>query len=107
LEKNTVLIGLESWMLANRLLWVGLALAILAFTHLRFPSVTVQDDAQDFHSQGLAEVRLRHPRAADVRHRCNCVWDDREECGRSRSSSGHDACGPVHACTRGSQGSSA
>jgi len=36
LEKNTVVIGLESWMLANRLLWVGLALAILAFTHLRF-----------------------------------------------------------------------
>ena len=36
LEMNTVLIGLESWMLANRLLWVGLALAILAFTHVRF-----------------------------------------------------------------------
>jgi ABC-2 type transport system permease protein len=36
LEMNTVLIGLESWMLANRFLWVGLALAILAFTHVRF-----------------------------------------------------------------------
>jgi len=36
LEKNTVLIGLESWMLANRLLWVCLASAILVFTHVRF-----------------------------------------------------------------------
>lgn len=36
LERNTVLIGLESWVLANRLLWVCLALAILAFTHVRF-----------------------------------------------------------------------
>ena len=36
LEKNTVLIGLESSILANRLLWIGLALAILAFTHVRF-----------------------------------------------------------------------
>ena len=36
LEMNTVLIGLESSMLANRLLWVGLTLAILAFTHVRF-----------------------------------------------------------------------
>jgi hypothetical protein len=36
LEKNTVLIGLESSILANRLLWVCLALAILAFTYVRF-----------------------------------------------------------------------
>ena len=36
LEKNTVLIGLESSILANRLLWIGVALAILAFTHVRF-----------------------------------------------------------------------
>ena len=36
LEKNTVLIGLESSILANRLLWVGIALAILVFTHVRF-----------------------------------------------------------------------
>jgi ABC-2 type transport system permease protein len=36
LEKNTVLIGLESAILANRLLWIGIALAILAFTHVRF-----------------------------------------------------------------------
>jgi ABC-2 type transport system permease protein len=36
LEKNTVLIGLESSILANRILWVGVALAILAFTHRRF-----------------------------------------------------------------------
>ena len=36
LEKNTVLIGLESWVLANRLLWVCLASAILVFTHIRF-----------------------------------------------------------------------
>jgi hypothetical protein len=36
LEKNTVLIGLESSILANRLLWIGIALAILAFTHVRF-----------------------------------------------------------------------
>ena len=36
LEKNTVLIGLESWILANRLLWIGVASVILAFTHFRF-----------------------------------------------------------------------
>jgi ABC-2 type transport system permease protein len=36
LERNTVLVGLESSILANRLLWVCLALAILVFTHLRF-----------------------------------------------------------------------
>ena len=36
LEMNTVLIGLESSILANRLLWIGVALAILAFTHVRF-----------------------------------------------------------------------
>ena len=36
LEKKTVLIGLESSILANRLLWIGVALAILAFTHVRF-----------------------------------------------------------------------
>ena len=36
LEKNTVLIGLERSILANRLLWIGVALAILAFTHVRF-----------------------------------------------------------------------
>ena len=36
LQMNTVLIGLESSILANRLLWVGLALAILALAHVRF-----------------------------------------------------------------------
>ena len=36
LEKNTVLIGQASSILANRLLWIGLALAMLAFTHVRF-----------------------------------------------------------------------
>ena len=36
LEKKTVLIGLESSILANRLLWIGVGLAILVFTHVRF-----------------------------------------------------------------------
>jgi hypothetical protein len=36
LEMNTVLIGLERPILANRLLWIALALAVLAFTHARF-----------------------------------------------------------------------
>ena len=36
LEKNTMLIGLESSILANRLLWIGVASAILVFTHVRF-----------------------------------------------------------------------
>jgi ABC-type transport system involved in multi-copper enzyme maturation permease subunit len=36
LERNTVLIGMESSILANRLLWIGVALAILAFTYVRF-----------------------------------------------------------------------
>ena len=36
LQMNTVLIGLDNSILANRLLWIGVALAILAFTHARF-----------------------------------------------------------------------
>ena len=36
LEKNTVLIGLENSILANRLLWIGVAFAILAYTYIRF-----------------------------------------------------------------------
>lgn len=36
LQMHTVLIGLESSILANRLLWIGLALALLVFTHVRF-----------------------------------------------------------------------
>ena len=34
-----------------------------------FDEVTKERDAQDFHSRGPAEVRLLHPRAADVRNR--------------------------------------
>ena len=33
---NAALFGLERSILANRLLWIGVALAILAFTHVRF-----------------------------------------------------------------------
>jgi ABC-type transport system involved in multi-copper enzyme maturation permease subunit len=36
LEKKTMLIGLENSILANRLLWIVMGLAILAFTHVRF-----------------------------------------------------------------------
>jgi ABC-2 type transport system permease protein len=36
LELNAALIGMKSSILANRLLWIGVALAILAFTHRRF-----------------------------------------------------------------------
>jgi ABC-2 type transport system permease protein len=36
LQKDTVLVGLESSILANRLLWIGIAAAILVFTHVRF-----------------------------------------------------------------------
>lgn len=36
LEKNTQLLGLEGLLLANRLLWIALALGVLALTHLRF-----------------------------------------------------------------------
>lgn len=36
IEKNTLLIGLEGSLLWNRLLWFGIALGTLAFTHLRF-----------------------------------------------------------------------
>jgi len=36
LQMNTVLIGLEKSIVANRLLWIGVAVAILAFTHVRF-----------------------------------------------------------------------
>jgi hypothetical protein len=36
IEKNTVLIGLGSSILANRLLWIGVGSAVLVFTHVRF-----------------------------------------------------------------------
>jgi ABC-2 type transport system permease protein len=36
LEKNTVLTGLDRSILLNRLLWIGVAVAILAFTYVRF-----------------------------------------------------------------------
>jgi len=36
LQKNTVLVGLESSILANRLVWIGVSAAILVFTHVRF-----------------------------------------------------------------------
>jgi ABC-2 type transport system permease protein len=36
IEKNTRLIALEGMLLWNRLLWLGIALAALAFTYLRF-----------------------------------------------------------------------
>src|SRR5205085_376877 len=36
LALNAALIGMKSSILANRLLWIGVALAILAFTHRRF-----------------------------------------------------------------------
>jgi ABC-2 type transport system permease protein len=38
-EKNTRLVGLEGALLWNRLLWVGLAVALLAFTFYRFKFV--------------------------------------------------------------------
>ena len=36
IEKNTVLIGLQGSMLAKGILWVGIGLGVLAFTHRRF-----------------------------------------------------------------------
>jgi hypothetical protein len=36
LEKNTLLIGLQGSMIANRFLWIGIGLGVLAFTHHRF-----------------------------------------------------------------------
>ena len=35
-EMNSVLLGLKNSILVNRLLWLGIALAILAFTYRRF-----------------------------------------------------------------------
>ncbi|HZH78282.1 MAG TPA: M1 family aminopeptidase [Archangium sp.] len=35
-ERNTLLVPLESWFLLNRLFWVGLGVAMLGFTLLRF-----------------------------------------------------------------------
>ena len=36
IEKNTRLLALEGALLANRLLWIGIALGVLALTYLRF-----------------------------------------------------------------------
>jgi ABC-2 type transport system permease protein len=35
-EKNTLLVGMQDSLLANRFLWLGIAVSVLAFTHLRF-----------------------------------------------------------------------
>jgi ABC-type transport system involved in multi-copper enzyme maturation permease subunit len=36
IEKNTLLVGMQGSMLANRILWIGIALSVLVFTYLRF-----------------------------------------------------------------------
>ena len=36
IERNTRLMQLDGWLLANRLLWIGIALCALAFTYFRF-----------------------------------------------------------------------
>jgi ABC-2 type transport system permease protein len=36
IEKNTLLIGLQASMIANRIVWIGIGLGALAFTHHRF-----------------------------------------------------------------------
>jgi ABC-2 type transport system permease protein len=36
LEMETLVVGLDVWTLTNRVLWVGIAVAILALTHARF-----------------------------------------------------------------------
>jgi ABC-type transport system involved in multi-copper enzyme maturation permease subunit len=36
LEKNTLLIGLQGSMIVNRIVWIGIGLGVLAFTHRRF-----------------------------------------------------------------------
>jgi ABC-2 type transport system permease protein len=36
IEKNTLLVGMQGSMLANRILWIGIALGVLVFTYLRF-----------------------------------------------------------------------
>lgn len=35
-EKNALVVGTQTWMLSNRLAWIGIALGVLAFTYLRF-----------------------------------------------------------------------
>jgi ABC-2 type transport system permease protein len=36
IEKNTLLVGMQGSMFANRILWIGIALSVLVFTYLRF-----------------------------------------------------------------------
>ena len=92
-------------MLANRLLWIGIALGVLAFTHVRFrfahPTTGMRwsagsrlcavpplrdrgrrsDRRSSWHPRSASPpTRGRRPPSADV------VRDDREECGGSRSS---------------------
>ncbi len=39
IEKNQQLLGLEGWLMVNRLVWVGIALAIVGFAYSRFKLV--------------------------------------------------------------------
>jgi hypothetical protein len=36
IEKNTLLIAMQGSMLANRIVWIGIGVGVLAFTHRRF-----------------------------------------------------------------------
>ena len=45
-EKNTLLVGLQPAMLANRLLWLGVALGVLALTYIRFQLAHLAEGSQ-------------------------------------------------------------
>ncbi len=45
-EKNALVVGTQTWMLSNRLAWIGVALGVLALTHLRFRFTHISVDGR-------------------------------------------------------------
>ena len=124
IEKNWRLVGLEGTVLQNRLVWLGVALAVLAITYLRFRfahrtestrggartrrarcarrracASASRASAPVVRPARPARLRLRHARAPDARDRVDSFRDDREELGRARLLRGHPAAGGARACS--------
>jgi hypothetical protein len=56
-EKNALNVGTQTWMLSNRLVWLGAALGMLAFTYLRFRFAHISVDGREWIRQE-ADARL-------------------------------------------------
>jgi ABC-2 type transport system permease protein len=54
-EKNALVVGTQTWMLSNRLAWIGVALGVLAITYLRFRFAHISVDGRRWIRRRAAE----------------------------------------------------